>query len=93
MRLGNEAVVVKGKEYQGNVFGGFRRSTILGCYDNRGWPSSSVVVVVVAAAVVEVVGVVTEAGKRKAKRGRRPSGLYPVGTRTRCEPLLQIRNM
>ena len=32
----NEAVVVKGREYQGNVFGGFRRSTILGYYDNRG---------------------------------------------------------
>ena len=66
----NEAVVVKGREYQGNVFGGFRRSTILGCYDNRGRYGGrrrrrrrTL--------VVAVVGVVTEAGKRKAKRGRR----------------------
>lgn len=86
------AVVVKAREYQGNVFGGFRRSTILGCYDNGG-RQAAVVVVVVVAAVAAVVGVVTEAGKRKAKRRRRWGGLYPVYARTRCQPLLRIRNM
>ena len=66
----------RGGEYQGNAFGGFRRSTILGCYDNRGRRTAvvvSVVVRVVVRVVVAVVGVVTEARKRKAK-GRTPKG-------------------
>ena len=66
MRLVNETVVVKGREYQGNVFDGFRGSTILGCYDNRG-RRTAVVVSVVVAVVVAVAGVVTEVRKRKAK--------------------------
>jgi len=72
VRFVNEAVVVKGRDYQENVFGGFRRSTILGCYDNRGGGTAAVILVVVAAAVT-VVGVVTEVRKRKAK-SRAPVG-------------------
>jgi len=94
VRFVNGAVVVKGREYQGNVFGGFRRSTILGCYDNRGRRSAVVDLVVVAAVgVVGVVSVVTKVRKRKAK-SKVPTGwLYPATARTRCQPLLQIRNM
>ena len=77
VRLVSEAVVVKGRKCKGNVFGGFRRSTILGCYDNRGGKTAVVVVVVVVfvifAAVVTVVGVVTEVRKRKTK-SRAPMG-------------------
>jgi len=93
VRLVNEAVVVKGREYQGNVFGGFRRSTILGCYDNRGRRTAVGDLVVAVAGVIGVVSVVTKVRKRKAKRKPQMGWLYPASARTRCQPLLQIRNM
>ena len=67
----------RGGEYQGNAFGGFRRSTILGCYDNRGeWTA------VVVAALVAVAGVVTEVRKRKTK-SRGPTMGYILHTPVR----------
>ena len=86
MRLVNEVVVVvKGREYQGNVFDGFRGSTILGCYDNRG-RRTAVVVSVVVAVVVAVVGVVTKVRKRKAK-SRAPKWCV-----ISCTPYMPVRD-
>ena len=72
-----------------NVFGGFRRSAAM-TIGTGGQPFSFLVVV---AAVVAVVAVLTEAKGGKQRVGCRRCGLYPVYARTRCQPLLQIRNM
>lgn len=59
------AVVVKEREYQGNVFGGFRRSAAM-TIATGGEPLLFCWPLVVAAAVA-VVAVVTEVRRRKAK--------------------------